>query len=244
MQHTEAARDKSAAEKKSRRLMEKLSAVKAEKEDPSRLLAAEKKDADRACAEAEAARAEAKLARAEANLTRQRAEEADASRSSLRGCLDKAEASTRAEVDRTHAQLVDTYRQLGAQTAPFEASGKDVGLCFLGWLHEELEVLPTIVTGLMSFASLITCEGAVNALSHEGCRHLEVFDQSDADFERGIFQVENPVMKRSARALYDRMWGPHGRETVRERSDRAMEQVWTCFVIVCMGMYICICGFC
>jgi hypothetical protein len=30
-------------------------------------------------------------------------------------------------------------------------------------------VLPTIVTGIMSFASLITCEGAVNALSREGC---------------------------------------------------------------------------
>jgi hypothetical protein len=37
-------------------------------------------------------------------------------------------------------------------------------------------VLSTIMTGLMSFASLITCEGAVNALSREGCRHFEVFD--------------------------------------------------------------------
>jgi hypothetical protein len=33
------------------------------------------------------------------------------------------------------------------------------------------------------------------------------------------------VLKRSAGALYDRMWGPHSRETVRERSDRAMDQV-------------------
>ena len=32
-------------------------------------------------------------------------------------------------------------------------------------------------------------------------------------------------MKRSAGALFDRMWGPHSRETVRERSDRAMDQV-------------------
>jgi hypothetical protein len=121
--------------------------------------------------------------------------------------------------------LVDTYRQLGACTAPFDASGKEVGLCFLGWLQEELEVLPTIMMGLMSFASLITCEGAVNALSSEGCRHFEVFDRSDEDFEREIFQVEDLVLKRSTRALYDRMWGPHGRDTIRERSDRAMEQV-------------------
>jgi hypothetical protein len=32
-------------------------------------------------------------------------------------------------------------------------------------------------------------------------------------------------MKRSAGALFDRMWGPHGRETFRERSDRAMDPV-------------------
>jgi hypothetical protein len=32
-----------------------------------------------------------------------------------------------------------------------------------------------IVIGLMSFASLITCEGAVNALSHKGCGHFEDF---------------------------------------------------------------------
>jgi hypothetical protein len=33
------------------------------------------------------------------------------------------------------------------------------------------------------------------------------------------------VLKRSAGALYDRMWGPHGYDTVQKRSDRAMEQV-------------------
>jgi hypothetical protein len=114
---------------------------------------------------------------------------------------------------------------MGARTAPFEAPGQEVGLRFLGWLQEELEVLPTIVTGLMSFASLVTCEGAVNALSREGCGHFKVFNQSDEGFERGIFQVEDPVLKQSAVTLFDRMWGPHGRETVRERSDRAIDQV-------------------
>jgi hypothetical protein len=128
-------------------------------------------------------------------------------------------------VDRACALLVDAYRQLGARTAPFDASGKKMGLRFLGWLQEEPEVLPSIVTGLMSFASLITCEGAVNALSCEGCRHFEVFDWSDEDLDREIFQVEDAVLKRSAVALYDRMWGPHGRDTVRERSNLAMEQV-------------------
>jgi hypothetical protein len=67
--------------------------------------------------------------------------------------------------------------------------------------------------------------GGVNALSREGCGHFEVFDQSDENFERKIFQVEDSVLKQSARALFDRMWGPHGRETVRERSDRAIVQV-------------------
>jgi hypothetical protein len=86
-------------------------------------------------------------------------------------------------------------------------------------------VLPTIVQGFMSYASLVTCEGAMNALSREGCKHYEVFDQSDENFERKIFKVEDPVVKDSAGALFDRMWGPYGREAVRERSDRAREQV-------------------
>jgi hypothetical protein len=107
-------------------------------------------------------------------------------------------------------------------------------------LQEELLVLPTIVTGFMSFASLVTCEGAVNALSHEGCRHYEVFDQADKNFEREIFKVEDPVLKQSAEALFDRMWGPHGREAVRERSDWAIEQIKAVFcVVICAGM----CGF-
>jgi hypothetical protein len=34
------------------------------------------------------------------------------------------------------------------------------------------------------------------------------------------------VLKRSAGALYDRMWGPHDRDTVRERADRALAQLF------------------
>jgi chromosome segregation ATPase len=119
-QHTEAVWDKSAEENKNRRLMEKLVAVEAEKEDLSYQLAAERKDTNRACAEARAEQTEAKLAQAEASLARQRTEEVETSYSSLRDRLDKAEASTRADVDRTHAQLVDAYRELGARTAPFD----------------------------------------------------------------------------------------------------------------------------
>jgi hypothetical protein len=70
-----------------------------------------------------------------------------------------------------------------------------------------LLVLPTIVEGFMSYASLVTCEGAMNALSREGCRHYEVFDQSDESFECEIFKAEDPVVKQSAGALFDRMWG-------------------------------------
>jgi hypothetical protein len=102
-------------------------------------------------------------------------------------------------------------------------------------------VLPTIMEGFMSFASLVTCEGAMNALSREGCRHYEVFDQSDENFEREIFKADDPMVKQSAGALFDRMWGPHGWEAVRERSDPAREHVKVIFgVVVCVGM----CGFC
>jgi hypothetical protein len=127
-------RDKSAAENKNHNLMEKLLAAKAEKEYLSYRLPAEKNDADKACAEAQAARADAKVARAEDNLALQHAAEAEVSHRSLRGYLDKAEASTCTEVDRAHALLVDAYRQPGARTAPFDASGKEVGLRFLEWL--------------------------------------------------------------------------------------------------------------
>jgi hypothetical protein len=88
--------------------------------------------------------------------------------------VEKAEASTRSEVERTRAQLVDSYCELGARTAHLEVPDREAGLCFLEWLQEELLVLPTIVEGFMSFASLVSCEGAMNALSREGCRHFEV----------------------------------------------------------------------
>jgi hypothetical protein len=99
-----------------------------------------------------------------------------------------------------------------------------------------LLALPTIVEGFMSYASLVTCEGAMNALSREGCRHYEVFDRSDEDFEREIYKVEDPVVKESAGALFDRMWGPHGREVVRERSDTARGQVMLDFCLVLLSV--------
>jgi hypothetical protein len=224
-QLADAIREKSAAESKNRRLAEKVAALEVKKTDLRHQLVEERREANQAIAKAQAAQAEAKAARAEGNLASQHAEEWEARFNALRGRVDKDEASTHSEVERTLAQFVDSYRELGAWTADFEEPDREAGLRFLEWLQEELVVLPTIVEGFMSFASLITCEGAMNALSREGYRHYEVFDQSDENFEREIFKVEDPVVKQSAGALFDRMWGPHGREVVRERSDRAREQV-------------------
>jgi hypothetical protein len=240
--HADAVREKSAAESKSRRLAEKVAALEAEKTDLRRQLAEERREANQAIAEAQAAQAEAKLARAEGSIASQHAEEWEVRFNALRGRVDKAEASTRSEVERTRAQLVDSYRELGAWTADFEVPDREAGLRFLKWLQEELLVLPTIVDGFMSFASLVTCEGAMNALSREGCKHYEVFDRSDENFEREIFKVEDPVIKDSAGALFDRMWGPHGREAVRERFDRAREQVRLVFlfrVVECGYVWVC-----
>jgi hypothetical protein len=224
-QHADAIREKSAAESKNQRLTEKLAAMEAERGELRRQLVEERREANKAIADAQATQADAKLAWAEKSLACQRAEDLEARLDSLRNRVDKAEASTRMEVERTHSQFVDAYRELGARTATFDAPGQEVGLRFLVWLQEELGVLPTIVTGLMSFASLVTCEGAVNALSREGCGHFEVFDQSDENLEHAIFQVEDAVLKQSVGALFDRMWGPHGQEVVREMSDRAIDQV-------------------
>jgi hypothetical protein len=186
-----------AVESKNRRLAEKVAALEAEKTDLWRQLAEERREANQAIAKAQAAQAEAKVARAESSLAGQRAEELEVRFNTLRGRVGKAEASTRSEVERTHAQFVGTYRELGARTADFEVPDREAGLRFLEWMQEELLVLPTIVEGFMSFASLVTCEGAMNALSREGCRHYEVFDQSDENFECEIFKVDDPVVKQS-----------------------------------------------
>jgi hypothetical protein len=191
----------------------------------------ERWEANQVIAEAQA-EAEAKLARAEGSLASQHAKEWEVRFNALHSRMERAEASTRSEVEWTRKQLVDSYRELGARTADFEVPDREAGLRFLEWLQEELLALPTIMEGFMSFASLVTCEGAMNALYREGCSHYEGFDRSDEDFGREIFKVEDPVVKDSAGALFDRMWGPHGQEAVRERSDRVREQVSLvcCFV--------------
>jgi hypothetical protein len=224
-QHADAVQEKSAADSKCRKLAEKVAALEGERTDLRRQLVEERREANQAIAKAQAAQAEANLARVEGSLTSQRAEEWEVRFNALQARMERAEASTRSEVERTRKQLVDSYRELGARTADFEVPDREAGLRFLEWLQEELLALPTIVEGFMSFASLVTCEGAMNALSREGCSHYEVFDRSNEDFEREIFKVEDPVVKDSAGALFDRMWGPHGREVVRERSDRARDRV-------------------
>jgi hypothetical protein len=228
-QHTDAVWEKLAAESKSRRLAEKVATLEGEMTDLRRQLVEERREANQAIAKAQV---EAKLARVEGSLASQRAEEWGVRFNALHGRMERAEASTRSEVERTNTQLVDSYRELGARTADFEVPDREAGLRFLEWLQEELLALPTIVEGFMSFASLVTYEGAMNALSREGCKHYEVFDRSDEDFGREIFKVEDPMVKDSVGALFDRMWGPHGREAVRERSERAREQVSLicCFV--------------
>jgi hypothetical protein len=61
-QHMDVVRDKSATENKSHRLAERLAAAEAEKEDLRHRLAEERRDTNKAYAEAQSAQAEAKLA--------------------------------------------------------------------------------------------------------------------------------------------------------------------------------------
>jgi hypothetical protein len=235
-QHADAVQEKLAADSKCRKLAEKVAALEGERMDLRRQLVEERREANQAIAKAQAAQAEAKLARVEGSLASQRAEEWEVQFNALQARMERAKASTRSEVERTCKQLVDSYRELGARTADFEVPDREAGLRFLEWLQEELLALPTIVEGFMSFASLVTCEGAMNALSREGCSHYEVFDRSDEDFGREIYKVEDPVVKDSAGALFDRMWGPYGREVVRERSDRARDQVKFVFCILSLNV--------
>jgi hypothetical protein len=200
-QHADAVREKSATDSKCRKLADKVATLEGERTDLRRQLAEERKEANEALAKAQSAQAEGSLAR-------QRAEELEGRLNALQTRVERAEASTRSEAERTRKQLMDSYHELGARTADFEVPDREPGLRCLEWIQEELLALPAIVEGFMSYASLVTCEGAMNALSHEGCRHYEVFDQADEDFERDIYKVEDPGVKESAGALYDRMWGP------------------------------------
>jgi hypothetical protein len=224
-QHADAVREKSAADSKCCKLADKVAALEGEKADLRRQLAGERRETNEALAKAQAAQAETNLARAEGNLARERAEQLQERLIAVESRVERAEAAARAEAERTRTQLMDTYRELGAQTGDFEVPDRGAGLRCLEWVQEELQALPTVVEGFMSYASLVTCEGAMNALSREGCRHFEVFDQADGDFERDIYKVEDPVVKESAGAIYDRMWGPHGRQVVRERAETARAQV-------------------
>jgi hypothetical protein len=172
-----------------------VAALEGERTDLRRQLVEERREANQAIAKAQA---EAKLARVEGSLASQRAEEWEVQFNALQARMERAKSSTCSEVERTRKQLVDSYRELGALTADFEVLDREAGLRFLEWLQEELLALPTIMEGFMSFASLVTCEGAMNALSREGCSHYEVFDRSDEDFGREIFKVEDLVVKDSA----------------------------------------------
>jgi hypothetical protein len=206
-QHVDAVQEKSAADSKCRKLADKVVVLEGERTDLWRQLAEERKEANEALAKAQSAQAEANLARAEGSLARQRAEELEERLNALQTRVERVEASTRSEAERTRKQLMDSYHELGARTADFEVADREPGLRCLEWIQEELLALPAIVEGFMSYASLVTCEGAMNTLSREGCRHYEVFDQADEDFERDIYKVEDPVLKESAGALYDRMFG-------------------------------------
>jgi hypothetical protein len=237
-QHADIVREKSVADSKCRKLAKKVATLEGERTDLRRQLVEERREANQAIAKAQAAQAEANLAQVEGSLASQRAEEWEVRFHALQARMERPEASTCSEVEQTCKQLVDSYRELGVRTADFEVPDREAGLRFLEWLQEELLALLTIVEGFMSFASLVTCEGAMNALSREGCSHYEVFDRSDEDFEREIFKVEDPVVKDSAGALFDRMWGPYCREVVRERSDRARDQVKFVFCLVSLNVRI------
>ena len=72
--------------------------------------------------------------RAEADLALKRAADKESELKSLRSYCEKTEASTHAGVERAHTLFVEAYRELDAQTYPFDKSREEVGLRFLGWL--------------------------------------------------------------------------------------------------------------
>jgi hypothetical protein len=52
--------------------------------------------------------------------------------------VERAEAATRAEAERTRKQLMDSYHELGTRTGDFEVPDREPGLRCLEWVQEEL----------------------------------------------------------------------------------------------------------
>jgi hypothetical protein len=75
------------------------------------------------------------------------AEQLEERLSALQARVERAEASTRSEAERTRKQLMDSYHELGARTADFEVPDREPGLRCLKWIQEELLALPAIVGG-------------------------------------------------------------------------------------------------
>jgi hypothetical protein len=97
--------------------------------------------------------------RAEASLALKRAVDAESGLKSLCSYIEKTKASTRTGVERAHTLFVDAYHELGAWTAFYDRSSKEVGLCFLGWLQEELESLPSIAMASCPTPRLLPARG-------------------------------------------------------------------------------------
>jgi chromosome segregation ATPase len=154
-QHADVVREKSVVDSKCHNLADKVATLEREKTDLRRQLVGERRETNEALAQAQAAQVEANLARAEGNLARERAEQLQEWLTALESRVERAEAASRVEAERTRKQLMDSYHELGARTGDFEVPDREPGLRCL----EELQALPTIVEGFMSYASLVTCEG-------------------------------------------------------------------------------------
>jgi chromosome segregation ATPase len=124
-QHADAVREKSAADSKCRKLADKVAALEREKADLRRQLAGERRETNEALVKEQAAQAEAKLARAEGNIAREHAEQLQEWLTALESHVERAEAVSRAEAERTRKQLMDTYRELGARTGDFEVPDRE-----------------------------------------------------------------------------------------------------------------------
>jgi chromosome segregation ATPase len=103
-QHADAVQEKSVADSKCHKLAEKVAALEGERTDLRRQLVEERREANQALAKAQSAQAEANLAWVEGSLASQCAEEWETRFNALQARMERAEASTRSEVERTRKQ--------------------------------------------------------------------------------------------------------------------------------------------
>jgi hypothetical protein len=139
----------------------------------------------------------------------------------MRAYHKRVDAARRVGVDRVHTLFIDAYHDLDAETAPFDKSGGGGGP-LPRLVARGVKVPPVYRNGPHVLCLSRYLQRGSKCLVGEGYRHFKAFDQNNEDFDQGVFQVEDDVLKRSVGCCTTGCGVP----TVVESSERGLVGRW------------------